>query len=214
MRAIIIGLVISSSASLVLAGVFASRARADVAPPPGYVENCTLERTCPVGTECVLCPADYHDSADDSACSRNLGPLGFAKQCRSAGGSVWDEVWCRPVSRDATTQPDPPDGSVGQLVARATVCQPKKDEGCSCSTAGAGGHGLGAGQVMISALLGLALRRHRLQLTLSVAARERVRRLTRQRASTVRRARDCRRARACDAAVTSHDERPVGPAVA
>ena len=49
-------------------------ARADVAPPPGYVEKCTVERTCPSGKECVLCPADFHDlDSQASVCSKNLG---------------------------------------------------------------------------------------------------------------------------------------------
>ena len=117
-------------------------ARADEPPPDGYVERCTLDKTCPLGQECVLCPADYRDySRSPGVCESNLGSLGFKRQCKSWGASVWDEVWCRPVSGeadasvtieapDAGTHSDPRFGKSTPIV----VCKPgaqSSDDGCA-----------------------------------------------------------------------------------
>jgi hypothetical protein len=129
-------------------------ARADVAPPPGYVERCTLEKSCPLGQECVLCPADF--GTNKLVCEHTLQPLGFAKQCQSRGASVWDEVWCRPVSDDDA-------GTDIEIVAAdagtpntdfrfnkstpVVVCKPGADSGgCGCAIA-AGGEARGAAKL-------------------------------------------------------------------
>jgi hypothetical protein len=93
-------------------------ARADIAPPPDYVESCTLEKTCPAGEECVLCPADYRDYSSTPVCEKNLESLSYVKKCKSYGASFWKEVWCRPAtgSMDASVTILPIDASVGQTV--------------------------------------------------------------------------------------------------
>jgi hypothetical protein len=131
----------------ILVAVFSTVARADVAPPAGYVERCTLDETCPLGKECVLCPADFQDvNQRTSVCETNLGSLGFVKQCRSRGASVWREVWCRPVSDalDASVTITPLDGSVwpqSELAAdhKAPVLQCHAKPGCGACRA-IGGH--------------------------------------------------------------------------
>jgi len=70
-------------------------ARADVAPPPGYVENCTLEKQSSADKECVECKASYQDAA---ICEKTYTSQGYAKACQSYGASVWAEIWCRSVS--------------------------------------------------------------------------------------------------------------------
>lgn len=122
-------------------------ARADAPPPDSYVERCNLQKTCPVGQECVLCPADYRDySQKPTVCEKNLAGLGFARQCKSWGASVWEEVWCRPVSgaSDASVTITAPDAGSGRNDARfgqstsVVVCKPgteSSDDGCAIAGA-------------------------------------------------------------------------------
>jgi hypothetical protein len=133
--------------SLLSAWLIASGVRADEPPPSGYSERCTLQRSCPLGQECVLCPADSGDYGRSvSVCEANLGPLGFKKRCQSWGASVWDEVWCRPVTgaSDASVElvafdagrpnDDPRFGKSYPVV----TCKPGADGGCDGCALGAG----------------------------------------------------------------------------
>ena len=86
----------------------ASRARADLPPPAGYVEACTLQKQSRAGQECFDCSA-YHGNSNH--CSESLEAYGFGQSCRSRGASVWSEVWCRasgpqakPVPKDVLAQ--------------------------------------------------------------------------------------------------------------
>jgi hypothetical protein len=85
---------------------------ADIAPPPGYVEQCTVEKQQAVGKSCVACPNDYRSTFADagpSACQVQYEPLGYTKACNSYGASVWTEVWCR-ADPDAGANTTPPTG--------------------------------------------------------------------------------------------------------
>jgi hypothetical protein len=133
----------------ILITAFSTVVRADVAPPHGYAERCTLDETCPLGKECVLCPADFQDvNQHTSVCERNLGSLGFVKQCKSWGASVWTEVWCRPVTGalDASVTIVPLDGgsrppSESAADHKVPVVQCHETSGCgSCSTLGGRRH--------------------------------------------------------------------------
>ena len=66
----------------------APRARADIAPPPGFVESCTLQKQSRAGRECFNCSA-YHGNANH--CSESLKTYGFSESCRSRGASVWSD---------------------------------------------------------------------------------------------------------------------------
>jgi hypothetical protein len=77
-----------SFALLCIPGIVA----ADVPPPPGYVETCTVEKQCKADEEGRTCSANYNDTA---ACEKTLGKDGFVRRCKSYGASVWTEVWCR-----------------------------------------------------------------------------------------------------------------------
>ncbi len=91
-------------------------ALADVAPPPDYVESCTLANHQRPATECQLCGDAYH--GEPEACRNKLGATGYTRSCRTSGASVWNEVWCRraqpqPGPNPTTistfaTPPDPP----------------------------------------------------------------------------------------------------------
>jgi MYXO-CTERM domain-containing protein len=69
-------------------------ARADVPPPDGYVESCTVEkRAAAGGVGCVACGDAYHGAPD--ACATALAGQGLERACRTRGASVWTEVWCK-----------------------------------------------------------------------------------------------------------------------
>lgn len=96
-------------ASLVLAALaalgastLAGRAAADLPPPHGYVDTCSVETQAKHGTECLGCRA-YHGNMD--YCDASLGPYGFTQACRGLGASSWGEVWCRPATPDAAKVP-------------------------------------------------------------------------------------------------------------
>lgn len=81
--------------------VMSSAADADVVPPPDFVESCTLNKVQQAGEQCVVCRDAYH--AEPNACRDRLAGEGYLSRCRTAGASVWTEIWCR------TPVPDPPD---------------------------------------------------------------------------------------------------------
>src|SRR3954464_11398121 len=90
--------------------ILAPSARADIAPPPGYVEACSLEKQSGAGKECFSCSA-YHGNFNH--CSESLASYGFSQGCRTRGASVWSEGWGRaagpkakPVPKDVLAQLD------------------------------------------------------------------------------------------------------------
>ena len=103
---------------------------ADVAPPSDYVEECTIEKQCSPGQQCLECPGSYEDYDSTPFCEKTYGSMGYTKQCTTWGGSFWEEIWCRPISdsqdQDSSTQAH--DTDAGQLV------QPT-----NCSSINAGG---------------------------------------------------------------------------
>ena len=83
---------------LVVLGV-ASTAWADVAPPPDYVEECTVDQQEGANETCISCNT-YHGEPD--ACSDEWAPQGYEHRCNTAGASVWDEVWCKADETEGT----------------------------------------------------------------------------------------------------------------
>ncbi|MCK6537417.1 MAG: hypothetical protein L6Q84_30985 [Polyangiaceae bacterium] len=86
--------------------LLAPTAFADLAPPPGYVEPCTVEKQQKSNETCITC-STYH--AEPDACVKQHAGRGFSHRCRSRGASVWTEVWCKPSSGVdvASTLPGP-----------------------------------------------------------------------------------------------------------
>ena len=66
---------------------------ADIAPPPGYVEQCAISRVQKEGQSCTTCRGWYGGPGE---CSKSLAPKGYTFNCRTAGASVWIEIWCKP----------------------------------------------------------------------------------------------------------------------
>ena len=77
--------------TFVLSIAFVPAARADLPPPDGYVEKCTVAKKEQPGTQCESCSA-YH--GDPDACKTKYAGTKFAYVCQAWGASVWDEVWC------------------------------------------------------------------------------------------------------------------------
>lgn len=77
---------------LFAAVLFAGRhVLADIAPPRGYVEKCSIETQQKSGEQCRLCGASFQGRDE---CTR-LTSQGYQERCRTYGASVWQEVWCR-----------------------------------------------------------------------------------------------------------------------
>lgn len=143
--------------------LLAPAARADVAPPAGYVEACTVARMQKHGEHCVSRRAwhqDYWGCGTDKAnlprdkaceaykkgtkaqCCKAWLAAGWAHRCKSRGASVFNMVWCRP--RKASDPPAPP-------------VVPARKKGCSLP--GDAGSGLATLPLLAGLLLVLALRR-------------------------------------------------------
>lgn len=68
-------------------------ARADIPPPPGYTEQCTVAKQCKKSEEGDACRA-WH--GDREVCQKRHASDGFVYKCKTRGASVWTEVYCRP----------------------------------------------------------------------------------------------------------------------
>jgi hypothetical protein len=101
---------------LVAATVFGvASASADLPPDPDYVEPCTVQKKQSADTTCESCGA-YH--GEPGKCASKYADSPFKKRCATAGASVWDEVWCRPLRNDEP---------------RSVVKQPPTSPGASCT---------------------------------------------------------------------------------
>jgi hypothetical protein len=75
-------------------------AKADVPPPPNYVESCTVAKQCRPGEEGTTC-GTYHGEPDK--CRKLHASDGFVHKCNTRGASVWSEVYCRPKGKTAAS---------------------------------------------------------------------------------------------------------------
>ncbi len=92
-------------ASLVAAPLVVARpADADVPPPPGYVETCTVEQQQTNGARCEACRAGYQDA---NACATRFASTQLRRRCRTSGASSWTEVWCENRIATDPTVPAP-----------------------------------------------------------------------------------------------------------
>lgn len=71
-------------------------AGADIPPPPGYIEQCTIEKQCKKNEEGDACRA-WHGDRD--GCKKRHASDGFVFKCQTRGASVWTEVYCRPKGK-------------------------------------------------------------------------------------------------------------------
>lgn len=98
-----------AAVGLVAASFAGTPAHADVAPDPGYVETCTVEKQQEGGAECRSCVGSFQDAGGVSEECRALESDGYSKKCQTAGASTWTEVWCKgdaPAAPDANENAD------------------------------------------------------------------------------------------------------------
>ncbi|MBI3203983.1 MAG: hypothetical protein HYZ29_20755 [Myxococcales bacterium] len=96
----------------------APAAFADVPPPPGYVEPCTVEKQQKPNETCISC-STYFAEAD--ACQKQHAGRGFAHRCRTRGASTWSEVWCkRSTGVDVASTHTGPDASSNDAASPPT----------------------------------------------------------------------------------------------
>lgn len=161
---------------LVLTALFVyctSPARADVAPPPDYVEQCTVANHQAPRTECVQCGEAYHGAP--KACENRYTQAGYSLACRTGGASVWQEIWCRPVGTAPGPEPaptstfaTPPDpfpanqqAGPGPTDPNHTVGpQPSKSGSCGACTVGRQTGTALAGLSLLAVVLAALGRRH------------------------------------------------------
>jgi MYXO-CTERM domain-containing protein len=120
----------------------ATAAHADLAPPPGQTERCTLALQLKEGEICVSCNT-YLAEAD--ACQKQHAPRGFAFRCRTRGASTWSELWCKSsTGPNVSSLSDPVDGgaedSSAPAPATSSAPAPTSDHASPSSSTAAGGH--------------------------------------------------------------------------
>ncbi len=82
---------------------------ADITPPPGHLEQCTIERqqgdietcvespTLAMGDPHVLLDTRGNPAGSREAYFKKLAAEGYVFRCRTgASGSFWTEIWCKP----------------------------------------------------------------------------------------------------------------------
>lgn len=86
---------------------------ADIPPPRGYVETCTVERQCGTAESGTTCDG-WHGGRE--ACEA-LEAKGWTRKCQTAGASTWTEVFCAPegvASAEAPAGPPAPTPTLTQ----------------------------------------------------------------------------------------------------
>jgi hypothetical protein len=171
-----------ASITIILSAVCAMPALADVPPPDGYVETCTVAKRVTATTECLTCAAYY---GAVSRCQTMLAPYCYSKACQSSGASTWTEVHCRTKNASAPVVPQevtsvlssasvappsvptpatcPPDATTtdtATATATDTTPEKKNDSGCSLG-AGHAVRTLGPWTLVLAGLLLVTLRRRR-----------------------------------------------------
>jgi MYXO-CTERM domain-containing protein len=76
---------------LLMTLTFAATAWADVAPGPGYVEDCTVGKKEQAGTTCEECASGRDREGE---CEEFYADTDFEYACQTSGATVWTEVWC------------------------------------------------------------------------------------------------------------------------
>lgn len=137
---------------------FAQFAHADVLPPPGYVEVCTVAQQQTGGARCEECRASFQDA---NACATRFASTQLQQRCKTSGASVWTEVWCETgVTTDPTTPAPVPSPSPAPEATPATSVSATQADEASCAVA-APGSSRTAGLALfgVIAAFGVALRR-------------------------------------------------------
>jgi len=117
---------------------FARAAQADVPPPPGYVETCTVAQQQTGGARCEECRASFQDA---SACATRFASTQMQQRCKTSGASVWTEVWCETRVATDPTVPAPapaPTPAPAPEASPATSVSAEQADASSCAVASPG----------------------------------------------------------------------------
>jgi hypothetical protein len=106
---------------LALALPLARPALADVAPPPNYQEQCTLEKKTTSASECLECQSIREGVANSDRCPTLLSPYCFVEVCAAWGSMAYPTVWCR---TKGDGNPIVPDDVLSQLSVSSAVVPP------------------------------------------------------------------------------------------
>ncbi len=132
-------------AGLVTASLVALPALADVPPPAGYVEQCTLAKKQTATNDCLECAGMHGQTL---RCRNLLAPYCYQYVCQTYGASGWTEVLCRAKDANApavpaevsAALPSPPMSAPSEtsVVPIPATCAPylpsdQKDEGSKSS---------------------------------------------------------------------------------
>jgi hypothetical protein len=155
-----------------------SSALADVPPPEGYVEKCTLAQQQTATSECLEC-AGMHGQL--GRCASLLAPYCYLYVCKTYGASGWTEVLCRTKDPNAPAVPaevsaqlaSPPSSwqADGGVATAPSTCAPyvpptPKDEpsdssGCSLPSARSPLRELGPAVILLGVLALIVRQRRR-----------------------------------------------------
>jgi MYXO-CTERM domain-containing protein len=137
---------------------FAGAAQADVPPPPGFVETCTVAQQQTGGARCEECRASFQDA---SACATRFASTQMQQRCKTSGASVWTEVWCETrVATDPTAPAPAPTPAPAPEAPPATSVSAEQADASSCAVASPGAsRASGLALFGLVAALGVALRR-------------------------------------------------------
>jgi hypothetical protein len=89
-----------------VASALSHQATADIAPPDGYVEQCTVAKKQRSSSECVECRTMREMYANADRCTVLLNSYCFQKVCEALGGASYPEVWCRAKNASAPALPE------------------------------------------------------------------------------------------------------------
>ena len=142
-----LGIALTLAGSLTVVG----SARADIPPPPDYVEQCTVANWQTTTSECLTCRGSYSSTV---RCGRLLSPYCYSKLCQTYGGSNFTELWCRTKGEGVPAVPSEilaaltastyplPDGGPATVPSGCLPYTPP-DGGAPVATdaGGTGGHG-------------------------------------------------------------------------
>ena len=171
--------------TLVLGAVSAVPAIADVPPPEGYVETCTIAKRQTATSECLACASWV---SQINRCTNLLVPYCYTKVCKTYGASAWTEVFCRTKDPNAPVVPsdtitiltspggaplDSPDSGVAVAPATCAPYTPSTDtsattststtknksSACSVTSERSAGRALGPLTLILASLALVALRR-------------------------------------------------------
>jgi hypothetical protein len=143
--------------TLLFSLMFTSHAAADVAPPDGYVEECTVAKKTTADTECLECKGLHPGAENADRCTTLLSPYCYTSVCHAYGATVFTEVWCRTKGPDVpavpneiatqlmqTSAPLPVEGDAGTTPSAGT-CLPYTPPPTGSTSPTGGGSASGSG---------------------------------------------------------------------